>query len=215
MSNVLSIAGMHRSGTSLAAMWLYECGLYLGDDLMKGQFDNPKGHFEDLEVLKIHQQDLKFKGLKTDGLRLNNRENFTFEDISKKGIQNLINHRNLMDLWGWKEPRGTLYLLEWKKLIPALKVFAIYRPFHEVVNSLERRTKHSFFKTNKYSLIRRVLHLAVFPLYIVWERRKYREAWLQYNKKIISFKRTYPKDCILISLDQLLNYCHPTKIKIR
>jgi hypothetical protein len=76
MGNVLTIAGMHRSGTSLTAMWLSACGLDIGADLMSGQFDNPKGHFEDLELVKLHENDLQQKGLKSHGLHLKHVNDF-------------------------------------------------------------------------------------------------------------------------------------------
>ena len=44
---VFFLAGMHRSGTSLTAMWLQKCGFQLGDNLLSGAWDNKYGHFED------------------------------------------------------------------------------------------------------------------------------------------------------------------------
>ena len=48
MNKVLVILGMHRSGTSLVANWLHDCGLHVGDRLLEGTFANEKGYFEDL-----------------------------------------------------------------------------------------------------------------------------------------------------------------------
>ena len=45
---ILTIAGMHRSGTSLAASWLQGCGLVIDNgNLIPPHPDNPKGFFED------------------------------------------------------------------------------------------------------------------------------------------------------------------------
>ena len=46
------IAGMHRSGTSLAASLLQSAGLDVGERLMEGNWSNPRGHFEDLDFVK-------------------------------------------------------------------------------------------------------------------------------------------------------------------
>lgn len=205
MSKVIMIAGMHRSGTSLTAMWLKHCGLDLGENLMNGHFDNPKGHFEDLEILKIHEEDLKIKGLKTNGLVLR-KNSFFFDDSIKQKALSFI-HKKEEDnykIWGWKEPRSTLYLTQWKELIPQLKIVAIFRPFHEVVNSLLERTKHSFLRTKKYPLFNRITHLSIFPVYLYLEKIRYLDAWIQYNNSILNFKKAFPDDMIITSLSSII-----------
>ncbi len=204
MQKVLTIAGMHRSGTSLTAMWLHGCGLNLGENLMSVQFDNPLGHFEDLDILNIHQNDLKRKGLKTHGLNLNRVGEFHFEDKSKFEAEVFLKKKSKLNEWGWKEPRSTLYLNEWKDLIPELKVLAVFRPYSEVVNSLIKRTRHSFIKTNKYSLLNRAAHLALFPIYLKMERKRCLDAWMKYNHAILEFHNNHPNDIIIIGLADLI-----------
>lgn len=205
MQKVLTIAGMHRSGTSLTAMWLQGSGLELGNNLMTGEFDNPLGHFEDLDILNIHQNDLKRKGLKTHGLNLKGLMRFQFESESKLEAEIFLDKNRKLDDWGWKEPRSTLYLNEWKSLIPELKVLAVFRPYQEVVNSLVKRTKHSFVRTKKYSILNRIAHLSIFPLYLKMERKRYLDAWIMYNKSIVEFKKNYPDDILIVGLDDLIS----------
>ncbi len=50
----LLIAGMHRSGTSAAAGLFAQLGAALGPRLMPPSADNPKGYFENLDVVGIH-----------------------------------------------------------------------------------------------------------------------------------------------------------------
>jgi hypothetical protein len=56
------IAGFHRSGTSSAAQLLHTAGLFVGDDLVGKMPYNPYGHYEDREVLAIHDQILRDNG---------------------------------------------------------------------------------------------------------------------------------------------------------
>ena len=59
----LIIAGFHRSGTSAVARTLALSGLHLGDDLLGSEPSNPYGHYEDNEVIAIHQTLLDVNGL--------------------------------------------------------------------------------------------------------------------------------------------------------
>lgn len=52
--NLVFVTGMHRSGTSVAARAVQACGFAMGDNLMPGSRDNPKGFFEDLELVAIN-----------------------------------------------------------------------------------------------------------------------------------------------------------------
>ena len=55
--NPLIVAGFHQSGTSAIARSLHLGGLFLGDDLLGSEPSNPYGHFEDNEVITIHQDE--------------------------------------------------------------------------------------------------------------------------------------------------------------
>ena len=50
------ITGMHRSGTSLVARLLAECGCFIGqpEDLMPPKPDNPEGFWELLAAFDIN-----------------------------------------------------------------------------------------------------------------------------------------------------------------
>ncbi len=50
---VLIITGMHRSGTSLTAEFLQKISLDLGNNLLKGNYWNPKGYFEDIDFVEF------------------------------------------------------------------------------------------------------------------------------------------------------------------
>ena len=54
-NRLVFILGMHRSGSSALAGSLYHCGLPLGNNLLMGLSDNPKGHFEHRAVLAVNE----------------------------------------------------------------------------------------------------------------------------------------------------------------
>jgi hypothetical protein len=202
---VIMIAGMHRSGTSLLANMFHDAGLYLGSKLMKGGFDNVKGHYEDLELLSIHENDLKLKKLHPNGLRLKHNTGLFFEQSSLNDIKKILIDRKNLEVWGWKEPRSTLYIQEWKQILPDLKVVAIYRPANQVIDSLVRRNYKSIFKKNQLRKTNRLLHIFLYPFYLLWEIFNYRKAWAVYNDQLVKFNRKYPEDIYIIGIDQLIN----------
>lgn len=59
---ILLICGMHRSGTSLVTKCFEIFGYGLGDTLMEPNEDNPKGFFEDLDVVQINDELLRANG---------------------------------------------------------------------------------------------------------------------------------------------------------
>ena len=136
--NILIIAGMHRSGTSLTANILQESGLYIGKNLLNSSVHNQKGFFEDIDFLKFHI-DILGKNKKKH-LLVRPYDFYIPGEIYSKAKE-LVKAKNINKNWGWKDPRTTLFLSFWNELIPQAKYLIIYRPFLEVVDSLLRRVK--------------------------------------------------------------------------
>ena len=59
---LLMVLGMHRSGTSAITKGLEVLGVDLGDNLIPPQEDNPKGFFEDRELIELNERILKKTG---------------------------------------------------------------------------------------------------------------------------------------------------------
>ena len=107
-SNVLIIAGMHRSGTSLMAQWLNKCGLNLGDYLLGSGVGNSKGHFEDMDFYQLHEAILSQNSL---NYRVNTNDEIQLSEYHKIRAESIITLKSkLHDQWGWKEPRTCLFL---------------------------------------------------------------------------------------------------------
>ena len=52
------VAGMHRSGTSLAAGLLARLGVDMGADLVPADRANPRGYLDDRDVVRFHERAL-------------------------------------------------------------------------------------------------------------------------------------------------------------
>jgi hypothetical protein len=140
------VTGMHRSGTSMMAGLLMKCGLYLGNNLIGILHDNPKGHFEDRNFMRINAEIFE--------------ANAGRWGMPPKKIEivppKLINQmRAFVGMWpkdrpvGWKDPRACLTVQIWRGLIEpeSLKVVHIKRPAMEIAHSLKKRNKFRIQKS--------------------------------------------------------------------
>jgi hypothetical protein len=142
-SQVVCITGMHRSHTSLVASWLESCGLVLDDGRSLGaRVGNPKGHFEDEDFLKLHHAEIEREFPSSNGWMVTRSRPMRPSAEFESSAQKLIAERNAkFPLWGWKDPRTSLYLKHWKRWIPQMKVVLLWRPCEEVVESLLDRAR--------------------------------------------------------------------------
>lgn len=133
----LIIAGFHRSGTSAVARSLALAGLHLGDDLLGSEPSNPHGHFEDNEVIEIHQTLLDVNGLDWKVRR-------PFDPYVPNRVWDamsaLVRRRSSTGRpWGFKDPRVCLFLPLWLHVAPEARVLVVYRRPAEAIRSLHMR----------------------------------------------------------------------------
>ena len=174
--SVIVITGMHRSGTSLTTSLLENAGVYIGDRLMGAATGNTKGHFEDLDFVEFHQNVLQSQGVSVAGWTEHNSIEVQPQYIA--AAEDLILARQDKSIWGWKDPRTTLFLNFWSELIPQAKYLFVYRSVWEVVDSLFRRGD-VIFRTN--------------PNFAV-------KQWCNYNQSILDFYQNNPDRCLLVEL---------------
>jgi len=139
----ISIAGMHRSGTSMVARLLRDCGLYLGPEEELG-FDVRTGeqHWENIRFVALNEKILnRMGGSSHDPPKL------PAGWECKPEIQSLILPAKKLiamlgqdhQFWGWKDPRSSLTISFWRALIPELRVIICVRNPLEVSSSLTAR----------------------------------------------------------------------------
>jgi hypothetical protein len=139
----VAIAGMHRSGTSMVTRLLNLCGLYLGyeQDLYYVAEDNPEGFWENAKFLKINEEILtSFSGgWDLPPILESGWENSPHLTAISQKAKLCIKDISQQPMYGWKDPRNSLTLAFWKKLIPNLKVIICVRNPYEVYLSLAKR----------------------------------------------------------------------------
>jgi len=191
--NPLIIAGMHRSGTSLAAQIVNKLGVNLGENLVPADKHNRHGYLEDEAFIQLHRkifkqwQKTEEEGWPDWGWQIKNQFSSTntldtidFVDFRKEALK-LIRSRSKSEPWGWKDPRTTLFLDEWYSLCPDSLVIGVYRNPWDVARSME------------------MLHPPIFAKNPEWCMK----IWIHYNLNLLQFALKHPAKIILINSNEL------------
>jgi peptidoglycan hydrolase CwlO-like protein len=178
---VVIITGMHRSGTSLVTSLLQRAGVDVGSQLLGPARGNPRGHFEDLDFLDFHQELLRRSGL---GM-LVRHEDLTPElrPEDEARANELVAARRDRELWGWKDPRTSLFLDFWARLLPEARFLFVYRHPLEVVLSLLRRGTDAEVLADPLIGLR---------------------SWRVYNRKIFDFLERHPERHLLANVHRIM-----------
>src|SRR5258706_409347 len=144
----VSVAGMHRSGTSMVAKLLHLAGLYLGqeEDISGPAPDNLDGFWENAKFVKLNDRLLAVAGGGWDCPRPLPRDWEDLEEFFPLRVRAelLLAEFSGREPWGWKDPRNSITLPFWEWFLPQLPVVVCVRNPLEVVRSLQRRNHLSF-----------------------------------------------------------------------
>ncbi|HLO52475.1 MAG TPA: glycosyltransferase [Kamptonema sp.] len=173
-SSVFVVAGMHRSGTSLTASLLMKIGVNIGEKLVGPAYGNIKGHFENVDFVEFHKAVLRSQGIDDLGCTL--EKEIAVPNQYVEQAQHIISNSQSSSLWGWKDPRTTLFLNFWLNLLPDANFICVYRSPWEVVDSLYRRATDSSLLNSPEMAVK---------------------MWIHYNKKVLEFDRQFPERCLL------------------
>ncbi len=172
------ITGMHRSGTSMVTRLLNLCGLSLGDEqyLLSPTKDNPEGFWENAQFQSVNDEILASFGGGWDIPPVmqigweTSPHLMAIADKAKLVIQEISQQH---PVWGWKDPRNSLTLPFWKKLVLNPKIIVCIRNPFEVSHSLLRiGGASSVFSYN---------------------------LWFTYNQQLLL--STNPEECIITHYD--------------
>ena len=177
MSQAIIITGMGRSGTSLITSLMQRAGTHVGEKLLAASSANPRGYFEDVDFFEFHDHRLHERGQ----TYLHIDSDFAFEPTAAEAEQarQLLAARSHRPVWGWKDPRTTLFLPFWQQLLPEARFLFVYRHPIEVLLSLLRRGEFDNHPSFMAGL----------------------NAWHTYNTKILNFCDQYPSRCLLVHVD--------------
>ena len=154
MKAVIVVVGMHRSGTSALARGLKELGVELGDALIPAQFDNPKGFYEDRDIVDFNDRLLAALGSRYDSLAPIPDAAFLLPAIDSfrtEAVTLLGQKMASVSVFGIKDPRTCLLLTFWIPVFQSLDlrvgyVIAVRNPL-SVARSLEVRNQFLFEKS--------------------------------------------------------------------
>jgi hypothetical protein len=180
VSQAVIITGMHRSGTSLVSSLLQQTGVHVGERLIAANEANPRGYFEDVDFYEFHEGLLHARGQ----TYLYLEPDFSFEPTAAESARaaELVKERAGRPVWGWKDPRTSLFLTFWKQHVPNARFVFVYRHPLAVLLSLLRRGEF-----NSFPGLLAGLH-----------------AWQVYNANIQHFHDAYGDRCLLLPIDALV-----------
>lgn len=188
----LIVWGMHRSGTSLLSRGLKVFKADLGDNLYPAQESNPKGHWEDMELLSLNEAILQHLGMAWDTLAslsehdVRSLSDAGFADRASVFLKGKM--ASTSPMIGLKEPRMSRLLPFWKAVFARENIvplsFVIYRNPASVAASLAKRA--AFYH---------VTTLASHKLYAYY-------FWLSYMYDILIHTADYPR--VLIEYETLV-----------
>jgi hypothetical protein len=146
---VVCVLGMHRSGTSVVMRVLNLLGIDVGpaDQLIPPLPGNPRGHWEQAFLTNMNEEILeRFGGSWSrppafpDGWE----EDPRLDDARARGRAFLDRTFSAVPLWGWKDPRTSLTLPFWRRLLPRMSYVICLRNVVDVAHSLEQRDGIAF-----------------------------------------------------------------------
>ena len=208
-SKVLVIVGMHRSGTSVITQWLYRCGLFVGNNLVGPDTGNEQGHFEDADFLRLHQKFLRKRHFPESGFVY--KKPIELSELEKMELKGVIETKSRKNKeWGWKEPRTSLFLDGYSKLIPGAFYVVAVRNFNDTINSLvtrqykmeeKRFQSKKGFSRLKWQMFKRKSLEKIFEK----ETDRYLKIWVHYYERILEHIQSLPADrFIVINYTELL-----------
>ncbi|WP_034672144.1 sulfotransferase family protein [Ectobacillus panaciterrae] len=140
-SKLFLILSLHRSGSSATAGVLHHLGINMGDHLVGGTPDNPKGHYENSEFVKMNDEILHSVGASWD--HPVSWDVIMSSSFPKDEIRSFLTTQ-IKPIWGLKDPRTLLTFDIWKPYlveIADITYVFIWRPFESSALSLAHRDK--------------------------------------------------------------------------
>lgn len=190
MKSPIVVAGMHRSGTSLVASILSALGVDMGERLLDADRNNPKGYFEDLSFLELNRRMLQAAARPDDGghpdwgwTESEALDRDHFRDFEAEAGSLAASRDSVDGLWGWKDPRTTLLLDFWDRLLGDAFYVLVYRFPWEVADSMQRLGADVFLRHPDYA----------------WR------IWTFYNRHLLDFHRRHRDRSVLVSTDAVLS----------
>lgn len=141
---VITILGMHRSGTSVAGALLESLGVYMGDRAhhLRPLDENPRGFWEHAGVRDLNEELLhRLHGSWHSPPPLPHGWHLApaLADLRARTAHFVDTEFGGHPCWGWKDPRACLLLPFWETAVPSMRHVICVRNPLDVARSLHHR----------------------------------------------------------------------------
>jgi hypothetical protein len=141
---IVCILGMHRSGTSLVSRVLNVLGVYLGPEehLMRPSSDNPAGHWESRPIKEINDEILSILGgswQEPPTLPAGWERSPELAASRHRARKVIEGDFSSSELWGFKDPRNSLTLPFWQRILDPMRYVICLRNPLDVAASARAR----------------------------------------------------------------------------
>ncbi len=145
---IVCILGMHRSGTSLVSRILNVLGLYLGPEehLMRPSADNPTGHWESRPIKEINDEILSILGgtwQEPPPLPAGWERSPELAAPRRRAREVIESDFSGSELWGFKDPRSSLTLPFWQRILDPMRYVICLRNPIDVAASARARNREN------------------------------------------------------------------------
>lgn len=197
MSKVLLCSGFHRSATSATAHYLTNSGLDMGANLLEGNVSNINGHFEDIDIVKLHDLQLSYSNTSWkfhDECELRTKPGFLSSYIASRDSRSLV--------WGVKDPRAILFLDEWNATLGERGAFFfVARHWSGCIESLLNRHSRELAYTLNRNSSAQLENLSFWSC-----PQLAAKMWLSYNKRMLSFVKKHRSSSYLVTQRSLFEH---------
>ena len=173
---------------------LVRAGLSAGDRLMAAHPSNPDGHYEDLDIVALHQDILRSQQRDWHSVGQPRSPDSDEYGARADSIINRFSRKNTS--WGFKDPRTCLFIQWWYQRLTNPAVVLVYR---------------HYLACNRSLRVREAQELALSPKPKEIELRFWSDPhhglklWLDYNRALLTFVQQCPQDVLVVPYDALLS----------
>lgn len=192
--NFFLVIAFHRTLSSSLACWLHHAGLNMGYSLMPPAISNPYGHYEDISLVDMHDQQLRRSG--TDWRCTDSKEPDYNLRIDLLKIYALRRSDTVDGPLGAKDPRACLFLPAWRQVLgDEGRYVVLLRHWSGSVQSLYRRHGEALAVGEGGNDLN-----ASF-----WEQPELAaRMWLAYHRRLIPLLEESRDQCLVVTQQALL-----------
>ena len=150
---IVTVLGMHRSGTSLVTRLLNLMGVFLGaaEDLLPADKHNERGYWEHAAIVSLNDEILhRLGGNWHQPPKL--VDGWAFDPVLsslRQSARSLVSETfGGQQIWGWKDPRTCLTLPFWKMVVPITHIVICLRNPLDVIRSIQKSHDLGFNHVN-------------------------------------------------------------------